>query len=63
LRGVEIFLAVVVSFIAGLSCGIQGRVDAMGNRQVPGCRQLLWVRDRTAKTFGSFFDWLGKELS
>lgn len=29
-----------------------------------GCRRLLWIgRDRTAKTFGSFFDWLGKERS
>lgn len=27
----------------------------------PGSRRLLWIgRDRTAKTFGTFFDWLGK---
>jgi len=27
-----------------------------------GCRRLLWIgRDRTAKTFGEFFDWLGKD--
>jgi transposase len=27
-----------------------------------GCRRLLWIgRDRTAATFGTFFDWLGTE--
>lgn len=31
--------------------------------QIDGhCRRLLWIgRDRTAKTFEGFFDWLGKE--
>lgn len=29
-----------------------------------GSRRLLWIgRDRTAKTFSAFFDWLGKERS
>jgi transposase len=29
-----------------------------------GCRRLLWIgRDRTAKTFGEFFDFLGPERS
>jgi transposase len=29
-----------------------------------GCKRLLWIgRDRTAATFNSFFDWLGKERS
>jgi transposase len=28
----------------------------------PGSRRLLWIgRDRTKKTFGGFFDWLGTE--